>query len=70
MEAGPLRRCPRLLTFDEKRAAEAAFAGQPACVGWSEAGRRVYEGLMAVLTSRATERLSHDCERLAMGGVR
>lgn len=50
----------RPLTFDERQAAEAAFAGQPPSAAWSEAGRRVYEGLVAVLSSRMAERPSHD----------
>ena len=49
---------PRPLTFDERRAAEAAFAGEPPALYWSEAGRKVYEGLTAALLSRASQTLA------------
>lgn len=63
-------RRPRPLTFDERRAAEAAFAGEPPCAAWSEAGRKVYEGLVAALVGRADQSLSQSCEALLMSGVR
>jgi hypothetical protein len=63
-------RGPRPLTFDEKQAADAAFAGEPPCSAWSEAGQRVYEGLIAALVDRVDESLSPDYERCVMGGVR
>ena len=62
--------CLRPLTFDEKQAAEAAFAGEPPCAAWSEAGRRVYEGLVAALVDRAGEGLSRGYGELLMRGVR
>ena len=65
-----LQRQPRPLTFDEKRAAEAAFAGEAASSSWSEAGQRVYEGLVAALYDRAGESLSRDGEECLMSGVR
>jgi hypothetical protein len=37
------------LTNDEKKAAEAAFQKQPFNPTWSEAARKVYDGLSAVL---------------------
>jgi len=37
------------LTNDEKKAAEAAFQKQPFNPMWSEAARKVYDGLSAVL---------------------
>jgi hypothetical protein len=40
---------PRELTYDEKKAAEAAFRGLPVNPTWSTAARDVYEGIMTVL---------------------
>ena len=38
----------RELTYDEKKAAEAAFTGRPFNPEWSEAARRVYDGIAGV----------------------
>jgi hypothetical protein len=38
---------PRILTHDERKAAEAAFAGCPFDSSWSEAARAVYDGILA-----------------------
>lgn len=40
---------PRTLTYDERKAAEAAFRGLPSNPGWSQAARAVYDGLVNVL---------------------
>jgi hypothetical protein len=40
---------PRELTYDEKKAAEAAFAGRPFNPKWSDAARTVYEGILKAL---------------------
>lgn len=40
---------PRLLTHDERKAADAAFAGRPCNPTWSESAKRVYEGLIGVM---------------------
>lgn len=40
-------RTPRLLTHDERKAAEAAFAGRPFDPSWSKAARIVYDGILA-----------------------
>jgi hypothetical protein len=45
---------PRPLTHDEKKAAEAAFQGMPFNPTWSEAARRVYEGITNALCSRTS----------------
>ncbi|MBM4138246.1 MAG: hypothetical protein FJ244_02000 [Nitrospira sp.] len=42
-------RTPRILTYDERKAAEAAFAGRPFNSDWSESAKKVYEGLIHVL---------------------
>jgi hypothetical protein len=39
----------RILTHDERKAAEAAFAGRPFNPNWSESAKRVYEGLIHAL---------------------
>jgi hypothetical protein len=38
---------PRTLTHDERKAADAAFAGRPFDPAWSEAARTVYDGILA-----------------------
>lgn len=40
---------PRLLTHDERKAADAAFAGRPCNPTWSESAKKVYEGLIGVM---------------------
>ncbi|MCP9449442.1 MAG: hypothetical protein NNA21_05200 [Nitrospira sp.] len=42
-------RPPRLLTHDERKAAEAAFAGRPCDPRWSESAKRVYAGLIQAM---------------------
>jgi hypothetical protein len=42
-------RTPRVLTHDERKAAEAAFLGRPCNSAWSESAKRVYEGLTNAL---------------------
>ena len=37
----------RILTHDERKASDAAFAGRPFDPSWSEAARTVYEGILA-----------------------
>jgi hypothetical protein len=39
----------RELTYDEKKAAEAAFTGRPFNPEWSDAARRVYDGIAAAM---------------------
>ena len=43
---------PRPLTYDEKKAAEAAFRGAPFDPGWSESALKVYEGLRLAIARR------------------
>ncbi|WP_455379079.1 hypothetical protein [Petrachloros mirabilis] len=40
---------PDVLTHDEKKAAEAAFAGRPFNLKWSDRARAVYDGIVKVL---------------------
>lgn len=37
---------PRILTYDERKAADAAFAGRPFDPVWSDAARTVYDGIL------------------------
>lgn len=39
----------RELTYDEKKAAEAAFTGRPFNPEWSDAARKVYDGIAGVI---------------------
>ncbi len=45
---------PRTLSHDEKKAAEAAFAGRPFNPAWSSAARQVYEGIVNALPKDPT----------------
>lgn len=45
----------RTLTHDERKAAEAAFAGRPFNPEWSESAKRVYEGLTQALPTLPDE---------------
>ena len=46
---------PRMLTHDERKAAEAAFAGRPFNPAWSESAKKVYEGLIHALPTLPEE---------------
>ena len=46
---------PRILTHDERKAAEAAFAGRPFNPTWSESAKKVYEGLIHALPTLPEE---------------
>ncbi|MGE3152947.1 MAG: hypothetical protein AB7G48_19045 [Nitrospiraceae bacterium] len=43
---------PRALTHDEKKAAEAAFRGEPFNPSWSAAAQAVYDGILAAMGKR------------------
>lgn len=45
----------RLLTYDEKKAAEAAFKGSPIDPKWSESARKVYIGLSSAMANQRNE---------------
>ena len=40
------------LTYDEQKAAEAAFRGRPFDAAWSEAAQAIYQGIMAHTNGR------------------
>ncbi|MCK6492779.1 MAG: hypothetical protein L6Q34_05055 [Nitrospira sp.] len=44
---------PRQMTYDEKKAAEAAFTGRPFNPQWSDAARLVYDGIVAAMDRQA-----------------
>jgi hypothetical protein len=48
-------RTPRVLTHDERKAAEAAFLGRPCNPAWSESAKRVYDGLTNALPALPDE---------------
>ncbi len=43
---------PRALTYDETKAAEAAFRGEPFNPAWSASARKVYEGILMAMGER------------------
>ena len=50
----------RSLTYDEKKAAEAAFKGLPCDPQWSEAAHRVYVGISSAMEKRQNEVFEED----------
>lgn len=42
---------PRALTHDEKKAAEAAFRGEPFNPAWSAAAAKVYVGILSAMNN-------------------
>lgn len=48
----------RSLTHDEKKAAEAAFRGAPFNPKWSDAARKVYEGLALAMANHQAQKSS------------
>lgn len=53
-----IRDVPRELTHDEKKAAEAAFRGEPFTPSWSDAAARVYAGIVQARHKRESELVS------------
>jgi hypothetical protein len=45
----------RALTYDEMKAAEAAFRGEPFNPAWSAAAAQVYAGISAAIANREAE---------------
>ena len=50
---------PRALTYDESKAAEAAFRGDPFNPSWSASAQKIYDGILAAMGKRE---LSQVCE--------
>jgi hypothetical protein len=55
-----LNMASRELTYDEKKAAEAAFRGLPLNPSWSAAARDVYEGIIVALGENGSSQLGVD----------
>lgn len=55
------------LTFDEKRAAEAAFQGHPYDPEWSASALEVYDGILGVLLRRSSlpAEMGHDMSSIS-----
>ncbi len=49
------KQTPRLLTHDERKAADAAFAGRPCNPTWSESAKKVYEGVIGAMPNFQNE---------------
>ncbi len=58
------KQTPRLLTHDERKAAEAAFGGRPFNPAWSQSARKVYEGLIGALPAMPNESILTPSETL------
>ena len=50
----------RPLTYDEKKAAEAAFKRLPFDPNWSEAAHRVYLGIYSIMANKKNEVFEED----------
>jgi hypothetical protein len=46
---------PKVLTHDERKAADAAFSGRPFNPAWSESAKKIYEGLIHALPALPDE---------------
>ena len=46
---------PKSLTYDENKAADAAFAGRPFNDAWSASARMVYDGIIKALSQAETD---------------
>jgi hypothetical protein len=58
---------PRSLSHDEKKAAEAAFAGRPFNAAWSTSARLVYDGIVKALPKQDTAPVTN--ETAGAGGI-
>ncbi|CAI4030989.1 hypothetical protein DNFV4_01421 [Nitrospira tepida] len=52
---------PRALTYDESKAAEAAFRGDPFNPSWSASAQKIYDGILAAMGKRELEQV-HESE--------
>lgn len=51
-ETGGTSQPPRALTYDESKAAEAAFRGDPFNPSWSASAQKIYDGIVAAMGKR------------------
>jgi hypothetical protein len=49
---------PKSLTYDEQKAAEAAFCGDPPNADWTDSAQEIYARLSAAITKRSTATLN------------
>jgi len=58
------------LTYDEQKAAEAAFRGRPFDAAWSEGAQAIYQGIMAHTNGRdiveATNQVDSESDELSV----
>ena len=54
---------PKPLTYDEQKAAEAAFRGYPPNADWTESAQEIYARLSAVIAKRSTTALTFATKR-------
>ncbi len=52
---------PRALTYDESKAAEAAFRGDPFNPSWSASAQTIYDGILAAMGKRELAQ-ARECE--------
>lgn len=57
----------RILSHDERKAAEAAFAGRPFNPAWSDSARKVYDGLMHALPTLPDETIPASDQVVELG---
>ena len=60
----------RILTHDERKAAEAAFVGRPFNPAWSESAKKIYDGLIHALPTLPDETTSAPGEKQAEHGAK
>jgi hypothetical protein len=46
---------PKSLSYDEQKAAEAAFHGQPCNPKWSSSARAIYDGIMKAMSAGSSD---------------
>jgi hypothetical protein len=54
---------PKPLTYDEHKAAEAAFRGDPPNTDWTDSAQEIYTRLSAAIATRKAAVLTHSSKR-------
>ena len=54
---------PKPLTYDEHKAAEAAFRGDPPNTDWTDSAQEIYARLSAAIATRKSAGLTHSSKR-------
>ena len=60
---------PKPLTYDERKAAEAAFIGAPSDPAWTDAAQQLYARLSATLQARLKETAGMPIGPAMHGGI-